>query len=208
MTKMTTLVTIWFPILIVWAGVQPVSVAVTHAQSDASEIRSLLEERDEQIKELLGPEGTEYTDEQLRELQGIINDMIDYRSMAAYALDNTYDEISESEREEFVELFAVIVRDQSMNRLEIYRAEVSYGDIRVTNGEAFVETTVRLDNVRTPVNYTMEQRSGEWIITDMEIDGVSTAGSYQRQFQNIIRQRGFDALLESLQRRADRIRHR
>ncbi|MEX0649224.1 MAG: ABC transporter substrate-binding protein [Balneolaceae bacterium] len=176
----------------------------TVAQNSEEEIRSMLNERDEEIKELLGLRGSDYTAEQRNALKDIINDVIDFRSMAAYALGNTYDQISEEEREEFVSLFATIIRDQSLNRLDIYRADVTYDEISVDNSSAHVQTTAQLDNVRTPVSYDMEKRNDEWVITDMVIDNVSTAESYNRQFQSIIRQRGFDALLQSLRNRASR----
>ena len=174
------------------------------AQNGEQQIRDMLNERDEEIKELLGPEGTSYTDEQRAELKEIINGVIDFRSMAAYALGDTYNEISEERRDRFVELFATVVRDQSLNRLEIYRAEVEYDQVDVNGDQATVQTVAQLENVRTPVGYEMERRDGEWIVTDFSIDGVSTAESYNTQFQNIIRQRGFDALFNSLERRASR----
>ena len=173
-------------------------------QSSEEEIRELLESRDNEIKDLLGPKGTEYTPEQRERLKSIINDIVDYRAMASYALQATYDEIDSETREEFVSLFSTIIRDQSMNRLDIYRAEVTYQSIDVEENRARVETIARLDNVRTPVHYDMQKRDSEWVITDMIIDDVSTAESYRRQFQSIIRQRGFDALMDSLQRRAAR----
>ncbi len=178
--------------------------SVSLMESDAAEIREMLEARDAEIKELLGPAGTDYTQEQRDQLKDIINDVIHYRSMAQFALGNTYDELSEEIRDEFVTLFATIIRDNSLNRLDIYRADVVYNNIEVNSGSAFVETTAQLDNVRTPVDYKMELIDGVWMITDMTIDDVSTAESYNRQFQSIIRQRGFDALLESLRRRAAR----
>lgn len=174
------------------------------AQNSNDEIRSMLEERDEQIKELLGPEGTEYTDAQRAELKEIINGVIDFEAMAREALGDTFNSISEEERNEFVELFSTIVRDQSLNKLDIYRAKVTYTSIESNDGEARVETLAELDNVRTPVNYEMELEDGEWVITDMEIDDVSTAGSYNRQFQRIINQKGFDSLMNSLRKRAER----
>ncbi len=174
------------------------------AQSQAEEIRNILDERDDEIKELLGPEGTDYTQEQRDRIKNIVNDIIHYRSMAQYALGNTYDEISDEEREEFVDLFATIIRDNSLNRLDIYRAEVTYENIEVNNGSAYVETMAQLDNVRTSVDYNFEKINGEWMITDMTIDDVSTAQSYNRQYQNIIRRHGFDALLNSLRNRAAR----
>lgn len=174
------------------------------AQNSSDEIRSMLEQRDEQIKELLGPEGTEYTDAQRSELKGIINGVIDFEAMAREALDDTFESISEEERSEFVELFSTIVRDQSLNKLDIYRAKVTYRTIEASDGTARVETLAQLENVRTPVNYEMEFKNNEWVITDMEIDDVSTASSYNRQFQRIINQKGFESLMSSLRKRAER----
>jgi len=174
------------------------------AQNGEQEIRTMLDERDAEIKELLGPKGSSYTQEQREELKEIINGVIDFRSMAAHALDDTFNEISSEKRDKFVSNFATIVRDQSLNRLDIYRAEVTYNEIDVDGDQAYVRTIAQLENVRTPVNYKMERQDGQWMITDMEIDDVSTAQSYHRQFQNIIRQRGFDALFESVERRAAR----
>ena len=173
-------------------------------QPTAGEIQTMLQERDLEIKELLGPEGTEYTQQQRDQLKNIINDVIDYRSMAAFALGNTYSDISEEQREEFVSLFATIIRDNSLNRLDIYRADVEYLNIEVNGNEALVETMAELENVRTRVDYNLRRNQDVWMITDMTIDEVSTAESYNRQFQSIIRQRGFDALMQSLQRRAAR----
>lgn len=175
------------------------------AQGTSDQISSLLNERDQEIKELLGPKGSEYTDEQRSQLKDIINGIIDFRSMAQYALEETYSTITDEQREEFVELFSNIIRDQSLNKLDIYRAEVSYESINVDNNKARVETIAELDEVRTPVHYTMSYENAEWVITDMIIDDVSTAESYNRQFQRIISKRGFDALMTSLRKRASRI---
>ena len=174
------------------------------AQQTAEEIKVMLEQRDNQIKELVGPEGTDYTDEQRQKLKEIINGVINFEAMAKEALEETYDTISTDKRTEFVDLFATIVRDQSLNKLDIYRAKVTYQDIQVEGDEARVETLAQLENVRTPVNYEMSYQNGAWVIVDMEIDDVSTASSYNRQFQRIINQRGFDPLLESLRKRAAR----
>jgi phospholipid transport system substrate-binding protein len=174
------------------------------AQNEADSIRSMLESRDQEIKELLGPSGTDYTQDQRDRLKTIINDVINYRVMAQHALGDTYNDLNEETKEEFVSLFATIIRDNSLNRLDIYRAEVKYDDIMVRGDTADVETTAQLEDVRTSVDYDLRIIDSEWMITDMWIDGVSTADSYQRQFQSIIRKRGFDALMESLRKRAAR----
>ncbi|SHE40302.1 phospholipid transport system substrate-binding protein [Fodinibius roseus] len=173
------------------------------AQKSEAAVKQLLEDRDEEIKELLGPKGTEYTQGQREKLKNIINGIIDYRAMAQFALQDTYDTLSEEEREEFVDLFSTIIRDQSLNKLDIYRAEVKYEEVSVEGDKAEVRTMAHLEDVRTPVGYTMKYTdNNEWVMTDMIIDDVSTAASYRRQFQNIIRKKGFDSLLETLRKRA------
>jgi phospholipid transport system substrate-binding protein len=177
------------------------SVAVLAQNPD--EIRRLMDMRDKQIKDLVGPEGTQHSDSQREKLKDIINGIIDYDAMARVALQDTYKTISDSQRKEFVELFSTIIRNQSLNKLEIYRAQITYNDISVDGNKAKVVTTATLDNVRTPVSYAMEKRGSNWFITDMSIDNVSTAESYRRSFQNVIRRRGFDALMETVRNRAN-----
>jgi phospholipid transport system substrate-binding protein len=167
------------------------------------EVRQMMESRDRQIKQLVGPEGTAHTDTQREQLKDIINGIIDYTAMARIALQSTFDEITPAQRTEFVTLFSSIIRDQSLNNMDIYRAQVAYDGITISGNSAIVNTTATLKDVRTTVSYSIEKRGSGWFITDMAIDNVSTAESYRRSFQNMIRRRGFDALLENLRRRAD-----
>lgn len=179
------------------------SITVFANQSKEQEIRTILENRDNQIKELLGPEGADYTDEQREQLRDIINEMMDYRKMAQYALGDKFDELSVEEREEFVDLFTRIIRDQSLQQMDIYRADVVYEEINVEGSEAKVTTTAIFGEKRIPILYRLAQHDGEWVITDLSIDEAWTAESYRRSFQNIIRRRGYDALIDNLRKRAE-----
>ncbi|MCH8494065.1 MAG: ABC transporter substrate-binding protein [Balneolales bacterium] len=180
-----------------------VTVLASAQSISKQDVRNLMDERDAEIKQLVGPEGTQLSSAQRDQLRDIINDIIDYKAMAKIALQDTYNTISEEQREEFVRLFSSIIRDQSLNNLDIYRAEVIYEDILINGNSAKVKTTATLKDVRTPVSYDVEKRGNEWFITDMAIDNVSTAESYRRSFQNMIRRRGFDALLDNLRNRAE-----
>ncbi|MDX1671056.1 MAG: ABC transporter substrate-binding protein [Balneolaceae bacterium] len=193
-------------LLLILLGTTPVDSESMTVDRDSSEIRQLLEQRDREIKELLGPEGTDYTQQQRDKLKDIINGIIDYRAMARYALQRTWDTLSTDQRDNFVDLFSTIVRDQSMNKLDIYRADVVYKEIEVNGDSARVNTTVTIDRVRTPVIYQMvyENSPGTWMVHDMVIDDVSTAASYRRQFQNIIRKKGYQHLVDVLKKRASR----
>lgn len=187
---------------IIFFGLGLTSTVIAQQTSDS--IKMMLEARDTQIKSILGLEGSEYTEDQRDTLKSIINGVIDFEAMSRVALEETYDTISEEQRVEFVDLFSSIIRDNSLTKLEIYRATITYKSISIDEDEALVQTMAELDEVRTPVDYKMKWQGNEWVISDMSIDDVYTAESYNRQFQRIIARRGFDALMESLRKRAAR----
>jgi phospholipid transport system substrate-binding protein len=184
------------------------TVAVGFAQAsntnDSNDIKQLMQRRDAEIKALMGPKGTKHTQDQTDKLKSIINDMVDFESMAKTALQETWTEATPAQQREFVDLFSKIIRDQSLAKPDIYRASVTYQDVTVNGGIAMVKTMAVFENVRTPVSYSMAKKGNKWFITDIIIDNVSTAASYQKSFQNTIRRRGFESLLEALRKRADK----
>ena len=190
-------------ILFLWVFLFP-NLVIAQPSQAAEDVHELMESRDFQIKQLLGAEGSEYSSNQRDELKDIVNGIIDFTEMAKTALEVTYDTISVDDRTEFVQLFSSIIRDQSLANLDIYRASVSYERIDGTTDSMYIETLAEWDNIRTPVHYIMSKNSGEWRIEDMSIDDVFTAESYNRQFQRIIRSRGFDYLMSTLRKRAER----
>ncbi|MDC3135962.1 ABC transporter substrate-binding protein [Bacteroidota bacterium] len=190
-------------ILFLWVFLFP-NLVIAQPSQAAEDVRELMESRDFQIKQLLGAEGSEYSSNQRDELKDIVNGIIDFTEMAKTALEVTYDTISVEDRTEFVQLFSSIIRDQSLANLDIYRASVSYERIDGTTDSMYIETLAEWDNIRTPVHYIMSKNSSEWRIEDMSIDDVFTAESYNRQFQRIIRSRGFDYLMSTLRKRAER----
>ncbi len=172
--------------------------------NDSNDVKQLMQRRDAEIKALMGPKGTKHTAEQTEKLKSIINDMVDFETMAKMALQDTWGVATPAQQREFVDLFSKIIRDQSLAKPDIYRASVTYEDVSVNGTTAMVKTIAVFENVRTPVSYAMAKKVNKWFITDIVIDNVSTAASYQKSFQNTIRRRGFESLLDALRKRADK----
>jgi phospholipid transport system substrate-binding protein len=179
-------------------------LSVANSTNDSNDIKQLMQRRDAEIKALMGPKGTKHTQEQTDKLKSIINDMVDFEAMAKTALQDTWAEATPAQQREFVDLFSKIIRDQSLAKPDIYRASVTYEDVTVNGTTATVKTLAVFENVRTPVSYAMAKKGNKWFITDIVIDNVSTAASYQKSFQNTIRKRGFTTLLDALRKRADK----
>jgi len=169
-------------------------------QAAQTEIRQMLEERNAEIKAILGG-NTDYTQEQRARLKELINGVLDFRAMAQTALGTHWDTLSADRRDAFVEVFRDVVRAQSMGDLDVYNSKVTYDQITVQGDSAYVRTMTEYEGTSTPVEYVLKQKDEEWKAEDIIVDEVSTAEGYARSFQTVVRKRGFAALMKSLKRK-------
>lgn len=178
------------------------TVAVAQPQSESAEVRQLLDQRDREIKKLLGNKEA-LSDAEREDLKNVVNDGIDFEGMGRYALGAFWSEITPGQREEFVEVFSEIVRAQSLSNLDVYRSNVTYKDVTVDGDSAYVVTSTVYKDVPTNVDYVLTRKDERWRVQDIILDEVSTAEGYARSFQTVIRKRGFDALMTSLHKKLD-----
>ncbi len=177
--------------------------ARAQAQAPDAQIRALLEQRDASIKALLGPKGSEVAAAKKDELRGVVNGFLDFGEMAKAALGPHWTELTAEQKTHFVEVFSDIVRSQSLANLDPYRAAVTYKSITVNGGAADVKTSTVIDDVPVVVSYKLVQKADTWVATDIILDEVSTVEGYSRSFRTMIRKRGFDTLMERLEKRRD-----
>ncbi len=201
MTRFRVVFIGFLSILLTLGGAAP---TWAQSQSTEAEIRQMLEERDQEIKSILSG-GSNYTPQQRERLRELIGGVIDFRAMGQTALGPHWDELSEEQRQEFIEVFRDVVQAQSMSDLEVYNSRVTFDQIDVQGDSAFVRTFTQYEGTRTPVDYVLTYRDGQWLAEDIIVDNVSTAEGYARSFQTVIRKRGFDALMESLRKKRQEI---
>ena len=173
------------------------------AQAPEQEIRQMLDERDNQIKATLG-DRSDFTDAQREQLKQLINSSIDFEAMGRFALGEHWTDISAAEQREYIDVFADVVRSQSLSNVDIYRSSVRYDDITVNGSTARVSTTTTYGGTPAKVDYTLHRADGDWMMTDIIIDGTSTAQGYATSFQRVFKRNGFDRLMNSLRNRAGR----
>ena len=170
--------------------------------STQEEIRTMLENRNQEIKSILSG-SSDYSQAQRDRLKDLINGVLDFRAMAATALGAHWDTLRTDRRDEFVSVFRDVVRAQSMSDLGVYNSAVTYDQITVQGDSAYVRTTTTYKGRKTPVEYTLARRDTTWKAEDIIVDEVSTAEGYARSFQSVMRKRGFEALMGALERKRD-----
>ncbi|MCS3750857.1 MlaC/ttg2D family ABC transporter substrate-binding protein [Salinibacter ruber] len=203
MTRLRRSLSVLFTALLLLSGGAPTAFG-QGASATAAEIRQMLEQRDQEIKSILG-ETDDYTAEQRAQLKELVNGVIDFRVMGQRALGPHWEDLGEDQRDEFVSVFREVVRAQSMGDLGVYNSAVTYDQIDVQRDSAFVRTQTTYEGRTTAVEYVLERREDEWRAEDIIIDGVSTVEGYARSFQTVVRKRGFDSLMKSLRKKRDEV---
>ena len=69
-----------------------------------------------------------------------------------------------------------------------------------------VHTRILTDKDEFLVNYEMHQRDGAWVASDVVVENISLAQNYAQQFQELLRSRSFDELLELMRGKVEGLR--
>ena len=173
------------------------------AQDAESEVRSFLEQRDRDIKAAIAKLESDPSQEE--HVRSLVNDGIDFREMGRLALGDFDAELTEEQRTKYVDTFGSIVRAQSLSDLTVYNARVTFGKVVVKGNKAHVYTRAEVDGKQLPVEYLLHTQDGAWWLYDIILDGVGTVEGYAVSFQSVIRKRGFDRLMASLEKKRARL---
>jgi phospholipid transport system substrate-binding protein len=137
--------------------------------------------------------------ERLNQLERTIGERVSYRELARRSLGPKWKELSEKDRQEFVVLFAHLLRDVYANRIFQYKDEqVEYLNERLDGLYAEVRTNMKGSKVNVPVNYRLINQSGVWLVYDVVVDGISMVSNYRGQFSKILQTSSYETLLERL----------
>lgn len=140
----------------------------------------------------------------------LVRQRFDFAAMSRQVLAVNWRRASEEQKTRFSALFADLLEANYRGRMEDYISEysdehVEYGSETIRDGRALVETLLVTDTREFPISYKMLQKEGEWLIYDVEIEGVSLVRNFRSTYDEIVRREGIDRLLERME---EKIRER
>ncbi|NOY64294.1 MAG: ABC transporter substrate-binding protein [Nitrospirae bacterium] len=141
-----------------------------------------------------------------RKLLGeVISERFDFQEMARRALARHWRKRTDQERKEFVRLFRKLLERTYLRRIEQYSDErIIYKEERIDPPYAIVKTVViTRDSVEIPIDYRLMQRSNDWKVYDVIIEGVSLVNNYRKQFDRIIRSSSYKSLVDRLRKKVE-----
>lgn len=145
------------------------------------------------------------------DLSSLAGEVFAYEIMTRMSLGHFWNDFSPQQQQELVELFVEQVESYYFGQLIGFFDEVteySRDMIALQEGEvlsanrAEVRSIIRFRDQRVPVDYRLVSRSDEqWKIYDIVVEGISLIQNYRSQFQDLMRRKSPEELLQMLRER-------
>lgn len=187
-------------VLIGVVAFSPDALAEKDASGALAQVKSVLE-RAMEIQTRPDIQGDAHRRTRARLVRELIAESFVTEDMARESIPGSWGRISAGQRAEYLKLFSTLFQD-SYTRMVLnflQKETIEYPGESAAKGKGvLVQTIIMRANEHIPVNYSLTQRGGRWLIRDVEIDGVSIVENYQGSFARVIRSSSFDALLERM----------
>lgn len=135
------------------------------------------------------------------EVVGRIRSEFDFYAMSRFILGPNWASASPEEQKRFVELYAKILEDTYIERIEAYTDEkVKFIGEKAKGDKVAVETVVVSGNKEIPIEYRLFQEKGKekWRVYDVSIEGVSLVRNFQDSYKAVLRKEGMKGLLAQM----------
>jgi phospholipid transport system substrate-binding protein len=137
--------------------------------------------------------------ERRQKIERVVRQRVSYEDMAQRALGRPWIKLTNNEQEEFVGLFVQLLRDMFAGRIDDYTDEqVLYLSEQQEENYAEVRTRLVGQKVDTVLDFRLSDKSGQWSVYDVVIDGASIVGNYHAQFTRIIRDHAYAGLVKRM----------
>jgi len=139
-------------------------------------------------------------EESRKRISEIIHRRFDFEAMAQRTLGLNWRKASEPQRRRFTDLFASLLEQSYIDRIEAYTNEkVKYGNVQIREQAALVETSIITDTTQIPIHYKLMQKGDEWKVYDVVIEEVSLIRNYRDTYREIVKKEGFDGLFVKME---------
>jgi phospholipid transport system substrate-binding protein len=155
-------------------------------------------------KELKQPARSE---ERRKQLEKTVGSRFDYQEMSRRALGAPWNTLNDQQKQEFVSLFQTLLTNSYADKIETYSGEgVQYLNERTEKEYAEVRTKVLSGKTEIPLDYRLINKSDDWRVYDVVVDGVSLVNNYRGQFTKILRASSYSDLVDQLRKKSDKLK--
>lgn len=140
-------------------------------------------------------------DAKIDEIEKIIEEVFDFEELSRRTLGRDWKKFTPEQQKEFIGLFQQVLQNVYADRILAYTSEkIEFGkETELKKGRVEVESyIITTDNKKVPLFYRVTDKSGEWKVYDVVIEGISMVKNYRGQFREILKTKKPEDLLQTL----------
>jgi phospholipid transport system substrate-binding protein len=119
--------------------------------------------------------------------------------MAKRSLGSQWKQLGERERQEFVGLFTEFLKATYVEKVHSYSGEeVKFLGERLVGNQAEVKSIMVGKKSKTPMDYRLIKKGGDWKAYDVVVDGIRLVQNYRGQFAAIVCSSSYEHLVQVL----------
>jgi phospholipid transport system substrate-binding protein len=154
-------------------------------------------------KKLAGPE---MRATRRQKVESLVDAIFDFQEMGKRALGRTWDKLAPAEKEEYVDLFARLVKQRYIGKIDSYSGQEIVFKRQVLKGRKALVYSVLLDNnTEIPIDYRLVLKNDLWAAYDLRIENVSLVANYRRDFASIVKKKGVAGLMKKMRDKVEQL---
>jgi phospholipid transport system substrate-binding protein len=195
------------------AQAQATASAAVMASDPTAMVKGVIDQATAVVRDTQTP-----TPERDRRLRAIAEANFDFADMARTTLGYHWRQITPEQRAQFVPLFTSFMENVYLSKLQEYSVQKLRHDVNASNvsyiGQqldgadgAEVHSSVLLKDKPPPIkiDYLLRRDGAEWKIYDLNIDAISVMANYRNQFNRVLNNDGYPALVAMLQKKSQEL---
>lgn len=170
-----------------------------NAQGPTEQLRPTLD----RLVEILDDEslqGAANKTERRSQIMAEITNGFDFHEMSRRVLGPTWNKISAEQQDYFVIQMTKLLENVYIGKLETYTGQkIEFVEERIKGNRAQVTTLIEDQGAKLPVHYIMKKTGINWMVYDINIEGVSLIRNYMEQFRSILKQNDYEGLIKIIE---------
>lgn len=188
---------IWAPLALALALLG--ALAVRPALAQPQDARAFIQDTADDVLAVLKNQGLS-SDQKIRQIEDIAYARFEFETMARLVLARNWSKLTPEQQKEFVQEFRRHLSVTYGKNIENYRNETIEiaSDREEARGDWTVKTKILRSGDDVLVDYRLRKADGQWKIIDVTIERVSLVANFRSQLQDVVSNKGADAMLEML----------
>jgi len=135
-------------------------------------------------------------------LEDAVKAHFDFAMMARATLGAHWNELSEKQCKDFVELFTQLFQVSYVRRVESYFVEPIVFVKESIEGADYAQVDTDILNPAgqdpTALDFMLKLENGRWLVYDVVVDNISVVTNYRNQFARALDNEGIDSLIDHM----------